>query len=116
MVIAIFILIAFSLNYLMNRKYYADIRKNQKRAVVKYIQRKVSKRDFEVGSGNVTTRPHKRPMAEFIRYDFIIDNIIYRVDEDLFKACNDGDAVLLFYAPKSNYLLSIERDKRNINI
>jgi len=48
-------------------------------------------------------------MKEFTRYDLIIDNTKYRTDKELFDKCSVGDEVLFFYAPKSNYLLSIEK-------
>ena len=94
----------------MNRKYYQDIQNNQKVAVLKTLQRKTSKRDFEAGSGNMTTLPHNNPMNEFIRYDFIIDNTIYRVKKELFESCSDGDQVYFYIAPKSKFHLSIEKE------
>ncbi|MCU4157040.1 hypothetical protein J1N10_13705 [Carboxylicivirga sp. A043] len=102
-------LLAVMISYLMNSKYYYDIRNNYKKAQVKVLERKVKKKDFEAGSGNVTTMPHNRTMNEFIRYDFIIDNTIYRVDERLYNACNNGDKVLFYYAPKSKYLLGMAK-------
>jgi hypothetical protein len=95
--------------HLMNKKYYSDIRNNEKLSEKKIIQRKIDKTDYEAGSGNMTTLPHNNPMKEFTRYDLIIDNIKYRIDKELFDNCNDGDEVLFYYAPKSKYLLSIEK-------
>ncbi|MBK3519766.1 hypothetical protein [Carboxylicivirga marina] len=97
-------------SYQMNGKYYQDIRNNIKVAERKVIQKKQAKRDFEAGSGNMTTLPHNNPMNEFTRFDFIMDNTLYRVDKDLFESCSDGDKVSFYYAPKSKYLLSIEKD------
>ncbi len=104
--------IAFSIwvSHRMNGKYYEDIRNNRKVAERKVLQRKQSKRDFEAGSGNMTTRPHNNPMNEFTRFDFIVDNTLYRVDKVLFENCSEGDLVSFYYAPKSKYLLSIEKD------
>ncbi|MCG8579115.1 MAG: hypothetical protein MI866_04325 [Bacteroidales bacterium] len=102
-------LIAIMVSYYMNHKYYSDIRNNYKIAQAKVLEKKVSKKDFEAGSGNVTTMPHNRTMNEFNRYDFIIDNTIYRVDKQLFNTCHNGDKVLFYYAPKSNYLLGMAK-------
>ncbi len=90
--------------FMMNRKYLKDIKNGFKIAHKKTIQRRIKKRDFEAGSGK-----HRGRMTEFARYDLIIDNTIYLIDEELYDKCNDGDEVLFFYAPESKYLLSIEK-------
>lgn len=102
--------IAMLVSYKMNRNYYIDIRNNEKIAYAKILQKKISKTDYEAGSGNMTTLPHNNPMKAFIRYDFIIDNTMFKVDKDLFESCRDGDEVILYYAPKSRYLISIEKE------
>ncbi len=106
-----FLIISFLVSHLMNRKYYSDIGNDEKFSETKIIQKKKDKKDYEAGSGNMTTLPHNNPMKEFIRYDLIIENTKYRVDKELFDQCRDGDEVLFFYAPKSKYLLSIEKKK-----
>jgi len=104
-----FLIISFFVSYIMNGKYYSDIRNNEKISETKIIQRKIDKKDYEAGSGNMTTLSHNNPMKEFTRYDLIIENTKYRVDKILFDICADGDEVLFYYAPKSKYLLSIEK-------
>lgn len=104
-----FAIFSMLLSYIMNRKYYSDIRSNEKVSVIKTIQRKIEKKDYEAGSGNMTTLPHNNPMIEFIRYDLIVENTKYRIDKELYEMCSDGDEVLFYYAPKSKYLLSIEK-------
>ncbi len=103
------LIISFLVSHLMNNKLYSDIRNNEKISETKIIQKKSDKIDYEAGSGNMTTLPHNNPMKEFTRYDLIIDNTKYRIDKELFDKCSDGDEVLFFYAPKSKYLLSIEK-------
>ncbi len=103
------LIISFLVSHLMNNKLYSDIRNNEKISETKIIQRKFAKIDYEAGSGNMTTLPHNNPMKEFTRYDLIIDNTKYRIDKELFDKCSDGDEVLFFYAPKSKYLLGIEK-------
>ena len=105
----VFLIISILDSYLMNYKYYVDIRNNEKVAETKTVQRKIDIKDFEAGSGNMTTLPHNNPMNEFIRYDLVIENTKYRVEKELFEKCSMGDEVLFFIAPKSNYLLSIEK-------
>jgi len=105
----VFAIISLLVSYIINKKYYSDLRNNEKESEIKIIQRKTEKKDYEAGSGNMTTLPHDNPMKEFIRYDFIIDYTNYRVDKELFELCSNGDEVLFFYAPKSKYLLSIEK-------
>ena len=104
-----FLIISFLVGYSMNHKYYSDISNNVKVSETKTIQWKEFKTDFEAGSGNMTTLPHNNPMKEFIRYDFVIDNIKYRVEKELFESCSKGDQVLFYYAPISRYLISIEK-------
>ncbi|WP_430815489.1 hypothetical protein [Carboxylicivirga sp. RSCT41] len=109
LLVTVVALIAVLVSYYMNHKYYGDISNNYKIAQTKVLERKVRKKDFEAGSGNATTMPHKRSMKSFTRYDFIIDNTVYRVDKQLFNTCHDGDKVLFYYAPKSKYLLSMAK-------
>ncbi len=92
------------LSYHMNRKYYADIKNKIKVYSKKKIQKKISTVVYEAGSGSGNTLG----MKDGMRYDLIVDNILYRIDKPLYEECLVGDTVLLYYAPKSNYLLSIE--------
>lgn len=103
------LVISALISYIMNRKYYADIKINKKTSVAKVIQKKVETKDFEAGSGNMTTLPHNNPMNEFMRYDLIVENTKFRVDKELFESCSEGDEVLFLYAPKSKFLLGIEK-------
>jgi hypothetical protein len=107
-----FLLISILISSKMNWKYYSDIRNNEKVSETKKIQRKIDNKDYEAGSGNMTTLPHNNPMKEFIRYDLIIENTKYRIDKELFDICSNGDEVLFFHAPKSKFLLSIEKKNK----
>ncbi len=101
-----FLIISLFISNLMNKKYYSDIRNNEKIAETKIIQKKIFQKDYEAGSGTLCIG---QEMNEFTRYDLIIDNIKYRIDKELFDICSDGGEVLFFYAPKSKYLLGIEK-------
>jgi amino acid permease len=109
-ILLVWVFLAILISYKMNGKYYQDIRNNIKVPNTKIIQQKNRKRDFEAGSGNMTTLPHNNPMKEFYRYDFIVENTIYRVEKELFESCSEGDTIHFYYAPKSNYLLTIEKE------
>lgn len=108
------LILSIWVSYLMNNKYYSDLRNNEKVSKVKTIQWKTQKKDFVAGSGNATTLPHNNAMKEFIRYNLIVENTKYRVDKTLYNQCSDGDKVLFFYAPKSMYLLGIEIKSKTI--
>lgn len=95
-----------SVNFIINRKYYLDIRDKEKDEVISFIQEKQKKKDFEAGSGSLG-----RPMNEFIRYDIIVNNVIYKVDEKFFNECAEGDRIILYFARHSRYLLGFELKK-----
>ena len=106
-ILIFFFIFSVFLSFRMNRKLYLDIRNKEKVAEKKIIQRKIEMKDYEAGSGNMTSLPHNNPMKEFMRYDIIIENTKYRVDKDLFDNCSNGNEVLFLYAPISRYRLSI---------
>lgn len=107
LIVSAFAILVLVINYLKSCKYYNEIRNIFKIVQSKDIERKMSKKDFEAGSGNITTLPHNREMNEFIRYNLIIENTIQRVDESLFNTCHGGDKVLFYWAPKSKFLLGM---------
>lgn len=104
------ILISFIISYLMNGKYLADIRNGEKEGELKTIQLKEKKKDFEAGSGCVTTSRLlniTKDMKEFIRYDIVVENTRYQIDEEFYNNCHVGDEVVFYFAPKSRYLIEI---------
>lgn len=104
------ILIPIGLSYLMNGKYLADIRNGEKEGETKTIQLKEKKKDFEAGSGCVTTSlllNITKEMKEFIRYDIVVENTRYQIDEEFYNNCNVDDEVVFYFAPKSRYLIEI---------
>ena len=102
------LIISVLMNYLMNRKYIADIRNNEKILERRTIQQKIATADVEAGSANVGPLPHNRSMNKFMRYDLIIENTKYRIDKELFDKCNDGDEVYFHIAPKSKFRIKID--------
>jgi hypothetical protein len=101
--------LAFFIGYKMNWKYISDIKCNEKEIETKIIQRKESKRSYEAGSGTLYIG---QEMKGNDLYSVIVENIRYRVDEELFSGCSEGDEVLCNYAPMSRYLINIELKKK----
>lgn len=90
--------------FLINRKKLSDISNKEKILKIKIIDKKVSKTDWEVGSGSLG-----QEMNAFDIYNFFIEGVTYTVDKELYETCNAGDEVVFHIAPKSQYLLKIEK-------
>ena len=84
----------------INWKYYSDIRNNEKIQTIKTLQNK-----------NKITDYYKTTVT--LKYVFTVENINLTVNKDLFESCNIGDKLILNYAPKSKFLLSIEKSRNN---
>jgi hypothetical protein len=95
---------AVLLNFLINYKYYSDLRNNEKLLLTKKLTRKsklIDPMDFK--GANLSKGYIKR-------FEFIVDNVKFIVDEKLYKSCADGDKLIFSYALKSKYLLDIEKE------
>lgn len=90
------VIVFFGLNW----KYYSDIQNNEKIQTIKTLQNK-----------NKITDYYKTTIT--LKYVFIVDNINLTVNKDLFESCNIGDKLIFNYAPKSKFLLSIEKSRNN---
>ncbi len=108
LIVSVFLLLSFLMSQALNRKYYADIRNNEKIAEIKLIERKNETSDVSHRETIKKTGAADR-MRDYARYELIINNTRYRVEKDFFDKCNDGDEVIFFYAPVSKHLLSIEK-------
>lgn len=86
--------------FVLNWKYYSDIRNNEKIQETKTLQDKNKISDY-----------YKSTVT--LKYTFIVDNINFTVNKELFDNCNIGDKLIFNYAPKSKFLLSIERSRKN---
>lgn len=84
----------------LNWKYYSDIRNSEKIQTIKTLQNK-----------NIVTDYYKTTVT--LKYVFTVDNINLTVNKDLFDSCNIGDKLIFNYAPKSKFLLSIEKSGKN---
>ncbi len=105
---SVFLMLSFLLSQAMNRKYYADIRNNEKMGEIKVIERKNTTSDYENRQSARKLGAADR-MRDYDRFEFIIDNTKYMVEPELFEQCEDGDEVIFFIAPVSKHLLSIEK-------
>lgn len=98
-------LISSLLNLLLYYKYYADLQVNEKIIVEKSLQGKSKTMDSGSGGGGGLSRTY------IIRYEFVVDDIKFGVDEKLFESCSEGDKLIFSYASKSKYLLTIEKGR-----
>ncbi len=102
------IIVSILLSYLMNNKYWKDIKNNEKIVEPKIIQNKESKKDYEAGSGTLYI---EKEMNEFEAFSIIVENVRYRVDKGFFNNCEIGQKVYFNYGPKSKFLLGISLDE-----
>lgn len=92
------------LNLLINRKFYRDLQFNEKMQVTKTLMSKSKTADYALSSrGSSMTKAYNE------RCEFVVDNIKFSVDNELFERCAEGDKLIFNYALKSQYLLSIEK-------
>ena len=96
------------LNIKMNHNYLADIRNGIKKQEIKQIRLKEAFTDYEAGSATLFVTQKMNP---YTRYNIIVNNTRYRVEKEFYENCNEGDEVVFYFAPQSNYLLTIELKK-----
>lgn len=96
---------AVLLNFLINYKYYSDLRNNVKELHIKKLAGKSKSIDpIDFKGANLSK-------GYINRFEFVVDNMKFIVDEELYENCADGDKLVFWYAPKSKYLLNIEKTK-----
>ncbi len=105
-IFAITLIIGFAVFFLINQKKLTDIGNNEKIVGIKIIEKKKSRTDWEVGSGKPAGE-----MKAFDLYEFIIDGIPCKVEKELYDKCNAGDELVFHIAPKSGYILKIEKNE-----
>lgn len=96
------------LTFLINHRYYADLRNNEKVQMKKTLMNKSKNIDSAAGRGSSMTK------AYINRYEFCVDDIKFRVDKELFESCSEGDKLIFNYAAKSDYLLGIEKVNKTV--
>ncbi len=80
----------------INWKYFADIRNNEKIQIIKILQDK-----------NYTTEYYRSFVTG--KYNFVVENITFEVEKQLYETCSEKDKLIFYYAPKSKFLLGIEK-------
>ncbi len=118
-VLAIGFLFSFLIMWLINRKYWIDLRNLEKDIILKVVDKKESKEEFLGGSSvGISTTGKKSNfytgMRSRMEYSFIIDNVRHNVEKEVWDSVNENDEVEFHYAPKSKQLLGIY-SKGNIN-
>nr|WP_321354047.1 hypothetical protein [uncultured Draconibacterium sp.] len=92
------------LNLLLNRKFYRDLQFNEKIQIIRTLMSKSERKDYHAAS------PRSGMSTAYNEiYEFVVDDVKFDVDKELFDRCTEGDQLILNYAPKSEYLLSIEK-------
>jgi hypothetical protein len=92
------------LNFLICNKYYRDLQFNEKVQVVKTLVNKSKSTIYHASAlGSNMSKAYNE------KFEFVVDGINFNVDKELFERCAEGDQLIFNYAPKSEYLLSIEK-------
>ena len=92
------------LNFLICNKYYRDLQFNEKVQVQKAL---ISKSQNDIYHASALNSGMSKAYTE--KFEFVVDGIKFDVDKELFEHCTEGDQLIFNYAPKSEYLLSIEK-------
>ncbi|QIA06632.1 hypothetical protein [Draconibacterium halophilum] len=96
--------ISLLLSFLMCYKYYQDLQFNEKVQVIKTLRNKSKSTIYHASAlGSNISKAYNE------KFEFVVDDIKLDVDKELFEHCAEGDQLILNYAPKSEYLLSIEK-------
>lgn len=96
---------AVLLSFLINYKYYSDLRNNEKLLLIKKLTSKSKSIEPISFKGANLSKSYLN------RFEFIVDNTKFLVDEELYKSCIERDKLTFSYALKSKYLLDIEKVK-----
>ncbi len=94
--------------YLINRKYWMDLRDGRKSIIVKVIQEKEKKVDYEAGSGRRMGR-----MKAFKSHSIIVENIRYRIPEGLWIQLEEGGKVAKHTTKQNDYLIKFDTLERS---
>lgn len=115
------IISSFGISYLMNRKYYKDLKIGIKRIRFEEVQDKENKTSYEAGSGALH-RPFLGKLfpklwSQEMKPDYLVYLIInhtrYEIKKTLYDKVNNGDIVEMHYSEFSNTLLTIEESRKS---
>lgn len=107
------VLLSFLILFLVNRKYWIDLKKGEKNILVKSISKKESKEDYEAGSSvGYSTNGKKHAfysgMNSHMEYYIIVDNVRYRIDKETWEQVNENDKIEFHVASSCKELFSIK--------
>lgn len=110
--ILIGIFLSILIMWLINRKWWTDLKYNEKEVLKKIVARKESKEDYAAGSSigfSFTGKKSKvyTGMKSYMEYSLIIENVRYKVEQELWDKVNENEEVEFHYAPKSKFLIGI---------
>lgn len=108
------VLTGFLIMWIINRKFWEDLKNRRKDILIKKVQNKNSNVSYEAGSSigysfKENKSAHFRGQKEHDIYNLIIDNYRYKVKKELYDLVEIGDEVEFHYASKSKFLLSINK-------
>lgn len=98
------LIFSVTLNILVNYKYYRDFQFNEKIQEIKTLTSKSKTTEYVASLPGASLSK-----ASIVRFEFLVEDIKFDVDNELFERCTDGDKLIFSYALKSQYLLSIEK-------
>ncbi len=117
-----FATICFVIFYLINRKYYKDLKIGSKKVKTGKVSGKEDRTSFEAGSGTLhipglgdrfPKQWSQKMKPNYLVY-FIINNYRYKVNKTLYDKTNIGDLVEMHFSEFSNTLLSIKKSRNNV--
>jgi len=106
-------LIAFS----MNRKINKDLRAGIKVVRTEKVEKKMSKIDYEAGSGalfipilgNLFPKLWGHKMKEYSKYTLVIEGVGHDVEKELFDSVVEGDLIEIHNSKNSNIFLEFTK-------
>ncbi|MCE4563897.1 hypothetical protein INQ51_06200 [Maribellus sp. CM-23] len=98
------LILSIMLYFLISHKYYRDLQFNEKIQLTKTLMGKYKTADYAA-----PVRGNSMSKTYTVRFEFLVDDIKFNVDKELFERCTEGDKLIFNYALKSHYLLSIEK-------
>ncbi len=99
--------------WLINRKYWTDLRNDEKQIITKVVGRKEKYLDYEAGSSvgysmSGENSSFYKEMNSRDVYSFIIDNVRHKVDKEIWMKVKEKGEIEMHYSISSNDLLEIK--------
>ncbi|WP_133250001.1 hypothetical protein [Marinifilum breve] len=106
------------ISYLINRKYFKDLKSGEKKIEIHTVQKKEDRTSYEAGSGtlhipilgDLFPKLWSQEMKKNYLMYLIIKNTRFEVSKELYDQVNIGESVQMHYSRYSNILLSIKKN------